>query len=239
MWRRARWGLALGLARLAFHVARAGGRPYQPVEIGGRRFDNVRDSDVRWQAIEQVLAEHRVRNVLDIGSAEGWFLRRAAERGCFALGVEAGDRLIVGELSRLHDRVEGAAAIRAFLTPDRLHALPKFDAVLCLSVVHHVIRGFGTDAAEAFVKALASRVDKVLIFEIGSAEETSWSAFLPETADGQEGFVRALLRRAGFHKVRVIAETPSYHREANRLLFVAEPLARAEAGTSARALEPA
>ena len=52
--RGARWRFALGLIKAAFHVAKAGGRPYEPVEIGGRRFDNVRDSDERWQAVAGV-----------------------------------------------------------------------------------------------------------------------------------------------------------------------------------------
>ena len=36
--RGARWRLALGLIGGAFRVAKAGGRTYQPVEIGGKRF---------------------------------------------------------------------------------------------------------------------------------------------------------------------------------------------------------
>jgi hypothetical protein len=39
----------------------------------------------------------------------------------------------------------------------------------------------------------------------------------------QEIFVRDLLGRSGFANVRVIAESAAYHREAQRLLFVAEP----------------
>ena len=45
--RGARWRLALGLIGSAFRVAKAGGRTYQPVEIGGKRFANVRDTDER------------------------------------------------------------------------------------------------------------------------------------------------------------------------------------------------
>src|SRR5690349_8086413 len=65
--------ITLGLMRTAFYVQRLGGRPYEPVEIGGRRFDNVRDSDGRWQAVVRVLDRYGVRNVLDVGCAEGWF----------------------------------------------------------------------------------------------------------------------------------------------------------------------
>ena len=54
-----RWRLALGLIRSAFRIAKAGGRTYQPVEIGGKRFANVRDTDERWQAVSQVLRDYR------------------------------------------------------------------------------------------------------------------------------------------------------------------------------------
>ena len=220
-----RWGLVLSLIKAAFRVAKSGGRPYQPVEIGGRRFDNVRDTDERWKAVAQVLSAYEVQNLLDVGCAEGWFVRRAStDLGIFAIGIESTDTMIVGELARLHDRIERAGAIRAFVTPEVIRALPKFDAVLCLSVLHHVIRAFGIGAAEQYLRALSSRVGKVLLFEIGTAEESSWTAVLPaELGQQQEEFVRDLLERSGFRNVQVVAESLAYHREVRRLLFAAEP----------------
>ncbi len=97
-----RWRFAFGLIEAAFHVAKAGGRPYQPVEIGGRRFANVRDTDERWHVVAKVLRDYGVKNVLDIGCAEGWFVRRAAaDLNLFAIGIEATDVGTVGELARL------------------------------------------------------------------------------------------------------------------------------------------
>jgi SAM-dependent methyltransferase len=219
-----RWGFALALIKTAFHVAKGGGRPYQPVEIGGRRFDNARETEQRWQAVAEVLRQYEVRTVLDIGCAEGWFVRRAAaDLDCFAIGIEAADTVIVGELARLHDRINRVASIRAFMTPETIRALPKFDAVLCLSVLHHVIRGLGIASAEQFLRAVASRAEKVLIFEIGTADESSWTSVLPELTEGQKPFVTSLLERCGFHNVRVIGESLGYHREVPRLLFAAEP----------------
>jgi len=152
--------------------------------------------------------------------------RAAAECNCFAIGIEATATAIVGELARLHDRVQRAATVGAFMTPEAIRSLPQFDAVLCLSVLHHVIRAFGIAAAEQFLRALATRVGKVLIFEIGTADESSWTPFLPEASQGQAGqeaFVSELLQRSGFRNVRVIAESAAYHREVQRLLFIAEP----------------
>ena len=39
---------------------------------------------------------------------------------------------IVGDLTRLHDRMPRAAIARAFMTPEAMRGLPQFDAVLCL-----------------------------------------------------------------------------------------------------------
>jgi hypothetical protein len=227
-----RWDFALGLITTAFHLAKAGGRPYQPVEIGGRRFANVRDTDERWQAVADVLRDYGVRNLLDIGCAEGWFVRRAAaDLNIFAIGIEATDVGIVGELARLHDRVPRAAVARAFVTPEVIRDLPQFDAVLCLSMLHHVIRGFGLDVAERFLQVLATRAGKVFVFEIGTADESSWTEFLPEQNQGQEAFVRELLKRSGFHEIRVIGESAAFNREVQRLLFVAEPIKAASQDT--------
>jgi hypothetical protein len=167
--RRLRWGLSLGLVKAAFYVAKSGGRPYEPVESGGRRFANVRDSDVRWRAIATVLKQFGVRNVLDVGCAEGWFIRRtASDLHCFAVGIEASDCMAVGEVSRLYDRAERMATIRSFVGPKDPSYLAE---VRCRDLhvgVHHIIRAYGLATAGEFVTALVSRVNKVLIFEVGT-----------------------------------------------------------------------
>ena len=58
------------------------------------------------------------------------------------------------------------------MTPEAIRGLPQFDAVLCLSVLHHMIRSFGLGVAERFLQVLATRVSKILVFEIGTASES-------------------------------------------------------------------
>ena len=91
-----------------------------------------------------------------------------------------------------------------------------------MSVVHHIVRAHGLACAEEFVAAAASRAGKVLIFEMGTADEKSWEQALPELREGQEQFVTALLARCGLVNVRPIAETGAFHPGAARLLFAAE-----------------
>ena len=56
--------------------------------------------------------------------------------------------------------------MKAFLTPKDILALPSFDAVICTSVVHHVIRQNGLAVGEDFVRALATRANKLVLFEM-------------------------------------------------------------------------
>src|SRR5918996_5737622 len=62
------------LLRQAFNLRRMGKKPYEPVEIAGRQYDGLRQSESRWQAIASVLSSYEARSVLDIGCAEGWFI---------------------------------------------------------------------------------------------------------------------------------------------------------------------
>lgn len=218
--------LARFTLKRAFTIARGFTKPYEVVEIGGRRIGSKREAQGRWEAIATVLKQYKARSILDIGCAEGWFLRRAAtDLGCFALGIEAGDRLFLGETSRLHDNVERMAIMRAMVSPEDIAGLPRCDVVMCLSVVHHVIRAGGVDAAKAFVRALGERAEKAIIFEMGTSDEKGlkWSGVLPEMPEGQEAFVRGLLQSCGLRNIQRMASTQAFHAGAERILFSAEP----------------
>jgi 2-polyprenyl-3-methyl-5-hydroxy-6-metoxy-1,4-benzoquinol methylase len=221
-----RFAIARRFLQLAFRTLRPR-RLYEPVEIGGRRFSHKRDAEARWNAIAGAIRQYDAHSILDVGCAEAWFLRRAAaEFGCFAIGVEATNRrVLLGEIARLHDGAERVAVLKAKLAPDDIRYLPACDIVLCLSVVHHVMREGGRNAAEEFVRALANCVGKALLFEMGTSEERelAWTKTLPDMPEGQESFVRALLNSAGFTNIQVVAETSGLKGDAQRLLFAAEP----------------
>jgi hypothetical protein len=211
--------------RRAFAIMAFGRKSYQPVQIGGRSEASTREFEERWTAVRRVLEEYQARNLLDIGSAEGVLVRRAAaELGCFAIGVEGTDRLVLGELARLHDDVERTSVVRAMLTAADIMRLPRFDIVTCLSVVHHVIRLHGMEGGRDFLRALAARTERAIIFEMGTSEEKAggWRSGLPDMPEGQDAFVRNLLESCGLVNVRMISETVGYHGMSRRL-FCAEP----------------
>ncbi len=202
--------------------------PYEPIQLGQKVSAAVREWEPRWLLIRTEIERYGASNLVDVGCAEGWFVRRSAEDlGCFAVGVEMdNERLWPNELSRLHDDVERCATIKARMSPASLEQLPRFDMALCLSVVHHVIREGGLDAGRAFIKSLASRVDKAIVFEMGTSEENrmKWVDKMPPMPDGQAAFLKTYLESAGLVNVRQLGASRSFRREAERILMVGEPV---------------
>jgi hypothetical protein len=133
--------------------------------------------------------------------------------------------VLLGEIARLHDGVERVAVMGGMLGPNDIRRLPVCDIVLCLSVVHHVMRAGGRSAAEEFVQALATRARKALLFEMGTSDEKmlNWSHALPDMPSGQENFVIELLDSCGLGNIRKVAVTAGLKGDAPRMLFIAEP----------------
>jgi SAM-dependent methyltransferase len=214
------------LKRICLALVAGNSYMYEPAKIGDQYCPGQRDVEIRWTAIQQELRKLGPGSFLDIGCAEGWFVRRAAEDcGYFAVGLEMSmPRLLLGETSRLHDAAQNYATIRAMLTPEKIPCLPVFDVVCCLSVVHHIIYKEGLDRAAGFVRALGSRTAKLLIFEMGTSEETNMRGAhqMPPMPDGQEAFIARFLASAGYTSIRNIATTLS-NRGIERILFAATP----------------
>jgi 2-polyprenyl-3-methyl-5-hydroxy-6-metoxy-1,4-benzoquinol methylase len=200
--------------------------PYEPVKCGDDFYEGMRDYDERWIILKECLLKLQAKSMLDIGCAEGWFLRCAAEElGCFGFGVEAGEsRWLRGEISRIHDCVENYAVIKAKLSPERIECLPIVDVVVCLSVVHHIFRTTGVEEARRFVASLRTRGRKGMIFEMGTSKE-EWLRDNPHMsgmADNADDHVRDFLKSAGFTRVEVLGESRSIFKDSSRTMFLAQ-----------------
>jgi 2-polyprenyl-3-methyl-5-hydroxy-6-metoxy-1,4-benzoquinol methylase len=200
--------------------------PYEPLKISGKLYDSCRNWEIRWKIIKNELLNYETSSIIDIGCAEGWFIRLAAEElKCFSLGIERNDkRLLPGELSRLYDRVENCAIIKADLTIENIIKLPLVDVILCLSVMHHIVYKQGIEYARDFIKALSEKAKKAIIFEMGTAQETKakWSSDMPDMPEGQDNFIKDFLKSAGLVNIKIIGRSSSIYNDAERLLFVAE-----------------
>lgn len=202
------------------------GRHYEPVSIAGRLVEgSKRDWKDRWISIKKVIEKYNAETLMDIGCAEGFFLRKAAsEYNCFSIGIEMNDeRLKLGELTRLYDNVENYAIIKARLNPKSIKKLPKTDVILCLSVAHHIIKSEGMSSAINFIKALVEKTNKAIIFEMGTSDENSFIDRMPDMPKGQEHFVRKFLEDTGCINITVLNKTSSIKKDSTRLIFVAEP----------------
>lgn len=200
---------------------------YEPLQISDHVIDGKREWRERWNVIKAEIESYQASSIIDIGCAEGWFLRRAAEDlGCFAIGVEMDNkRIIPSEVARLHDDIERCAILKAQVGPVDLVKLPRCDVIICLSVVHHIMYSEGIEAAQKFVAALSTRANKAIIFEMGTSDEKDawWSDRMPPIPMGQHQFIRSFLEDSGLINIRQIGNTLSIEKDADRLMFVAEP----------------
>ncbi len=200
---------------------------YETVEVGGKVYPGVRDCDQRWSMIRRELEHYGAGNVLDIGCSESRFVRLCAgEMGCFSFGVDSDKRrLWLGALALMYDEVDHCAVMKGRLDAVSIRRLPHYDVCLCLSVVHHVIKEGGIEAAREFVKAIASVTRKAIIFEMGTAEEKAmdWADMMPDMRGDQCKYMEHFLSSCDLQNVRLLGGTQSIKKDAVRFLFAAEP----------------
>ena len=201
---------------------------YQPVQLGGDEFAaGDRDCARRWDMIQEAAGSGAVSSLLDLGCAEGYFVRRAAkEKGWVCLGVD-GDirRVTVAQAIVSLERIEGAAFIYSKVTPDFVAKVPSHDVVLCLSLMHHIICEHGMDYARRMMATIRSRTQKTLVFDMGQSDEHGheWSKKLPPMLPDPATWISSFLREAGFSDVSIVGDSKSYLDTGRRILFAATP----------------
>jgi SAM-dependent methyltransferase len=180
----------------------------------------------RFERVAATVADVNARNLLDIGCAEGYMISRVAkECGVFALGLEMDRRRIrVGNATSELDGDHDYGIVPARVGPELLRRLPKFDVVVCFSVLHHVIRGGGMEAGTEFLEAIRTITGRRFVFDMDSPKETAND---PEWADVLgffEGEVtsrnKEFLQSAGFVNVTHVGDTPGYVQSAVRPVFI-------------------
>lgn len=171
------------LTRLRSLVSRV--EPYQPLYgVNGVITNPARTSRDRAEAIAENLAPLNGRRVLDIGSSLGYMPFYLADRGAHTTGWDLSVDNV--EVARLVQSINGIAASFVVTTLDleRADAIDtgQFDAILLLSVLHHVIHFQGLETAQKIVRSLL-RAAPVLILELASKDEDPdlfWSESQPD-----------------------------------------------------------
>jgi hypothetical protein len=111
------------------------------------------------------------RSLVDVGCDVGWYVFSAAFKGLTAIGIEPEPRacrLFLYTKSKLDLRNVGLLV--ADLSPVTKNVVPNADAILFMSVWHHLVRYHGLEAATELLEAVWERTDKVLFFETGEQE---------------------------------------------------------------------
>lgn len=199
---------------------------YQPIMLDGQQVRaGDRETVERWKMIEKALSGSQTKSLLDLGCAEGYFVRMAASRlGCIALGLD-GDvrRVFVAQNLATTDRIPNTGFVLGRVDPETIGKLPAFDTVIFCSVLHHVMRERGLDEARAVMTAVRNCTKRTLIFDTGQSNETSypWSAEIPKMEPDPVTWISNYLTQFGFRDVKVIGETAGYSQAHPRSLFMA------------------
>jgi len=212
------------IARIALPLL-SKSKTYQPVYLGGRLIrEGARLSEQRWREIEKVIHENNIGSVLDLGCAEGFFVRKSVEAGCFAMGADMdSDKLVWAQLTMTLDGLKGFGFFKEALTPETLARLPSADMTINLSLVHHLMYAHGIDYARAFMTAARKLTRKVMVFEMGQSNEHhyDWACKLPNMGDHPHEWIEKFLLECGFSSIRVLCKVRSHKDTAERAVFAA------------------
>lgn len=204
------------------------GKRYQSL-VGRERIFSAggRECEARWKNIREALEPLGIKNLLDIGCGEGYYVIRAAhELGCYALGIEADySRVCIAKNQISYLDVDRAAVMRDEVSLETIDKLPIFDAILLLSVVHHIMFSFGEDYCREFMKHLRGHIKRALIFEMGQSDESNakWAKSLPNMGDDPHRWIQNFLLSCGYDDVVKIGTAKSYFGDRNRAIFIARP----------------
>lgn len=166
----------------------------------------------KFEKIKAVLDANACKNVLDIGCNAGAITNLFGEAGYFAVGI---DRNV--DCNGKHSK----ACIGEFkMTIENIERLPKFDAILLLSVLHQIIAEDGLSYAVDFVAKLLLKCD-ILMVELAGINSKYGNRLSNFGNNNKESIIRWFnYNFAGIADVEFICETK--HNAANephRYLF--------------------
>ncbi|WP_165875314.1 class I SAM-dependent methyltransferase [Natrarchaeobius chitinivorans] len=144
------------------HAIRQGAEDYlrHNTIILDRKYEDVRsDTDYRWEFINNHINDSTER-LLDIGCAEGYFCARAAGKGINAVGIDTNEKRIK-QAKADHPNVDFRVQT---LSPDNVTELPESDIILCLTVHHGFVNGYGWDESVEMMKTILEKGD-LLVYE--------------------------------------------------------------------------
>jgi len=201
---------------------------YQPVFKNGKLLPGSdRDCIDRWKLIKSEITHFHGESLLDIGSAEGFYVLEAAkELNCFSLGIDADiRRMAVAQNQLVSEKIMPAGFLLEKIDTTSLKSIPAFDVVIFMSVLHHIMYTHGIEYSKELLKILRDKVKKVMIFEMGQSDEhkMSWAKLLPDMGENPHEWIKNFILSQGYREVVKIGESDSYGKDRRRAIFRVVP----------------
>jgi len=218
--------------RLLGHVAGVKRYPIPLPELGIHEGNPVTagkgtTSWEKWRLIESNLPKG-ARNAMDVGSNNGFFSLRLAQKGLFTLGIEPDTELLrLAQAAALRAHVQRAAFAALPVSPDNVSELPPVDVTVVMSVAQRWIRMYGREPGLAIVRAIWAKTARAMFFELPNAQQSEKEAdilgYLGKTEAESEAAILSFLDSLGGGKARLLGYLPSDFRpDEKRHLFVLE-----------------
>lgn len=182
-----------------------------------------KETDVRIKMIKKKLISDKIKNLIDIGSAEGNFLKLASSLGIFALGIEADERRYL--VSNYHENFKdykNYGVIFNELSMKFVKNLPEVDSIIYLSVHHHILATHGLKKGEILIKELFRKAKKNFFFETAFSNEISksWSSnYRKNLIKMNDKDIKTFFKKIGAREIEIIARTKSYNKGYFRPLY--------------------
>jgi len=186
---------------------------YQSLELPDFRAKGKRKkTDARLSGILENL-DPSGKKILDLGCSNGYFCYELAKLGGMVTGVDKNQPVLslnqkIGTFYNWDVQFKNE-----FLDEVFFKQIPRYDAVLFLSVIHHIFNNSlkqPIDSCKKIISLLAQKTD-LLIFEMGqSGEPFGWSRKLAlMEPDPKQWILQNLFEGSGFANITVI-EPPAF-----------------------------
>lgn len=189
------------------------------LQISGSR----KETNLRWKKIKQKIFKDKIKNILDLGSAEGIFLKQASKLKIFSLGVEADERrfFLSNEIDKNNIYREYSVMLNE-ISLQSIKSFPKFETILYLSVHHHILANLGEKKAKLILKEIFNKCEKSIFFETAMKSENTknWNKnYQKNLKNMTESKIIDFFTQLGAKKIEILGYTQSYNSGFKRPLF--------------------
>lgn len=199
-------------------------RNFNFYQNSGNKYKGSRkETDTRVKVIKKKLISDNIKNLIDLGSAEGRFLKLASSLGIFAMGVEADERrYLVSNYNKNFEDYKNFGVIFNEISLKFLKNVPQVDSIIYLSIHHHILASTGIKIGNEILKELFKKVKKSLFFETAMNDEFSdkWPLnYRKNLKNMNDASIKKFFKLLGAKKIQILANTKAYNKGYIRPLY--------------------